>query len=71
MIQVLKPGNTTKQISCPKCNALLSYTKVDIKVNFYYDRSDFNNYYNHTEYIECPECNYQITLASYIDGVKQ
>lgn len=51
-MKVLRHGNTYKEIECKKCGALLSYCKVDIKIEEYM----------HTKYISCPECGKIITL---------
>lgn len=60
MIKVLKPGNTTKEVTCKNCTALLSYNKSDIK-------SSYNEGFDHlweTKYITCPECKNKIILQT-------
>lgn len=42
-MKVLKPGNTHKNIWCPKCHAYLSYTANDIEVIEQFD--DWCGYY--------------------------
>ena len=61
-MEVLRHGNTYKEIVCPKCNALLSYCKNDIK-----EYSDYEEYFGemhlfYAEYIICPECKKKINL---------
>ena len=60
MIKVLRPGNTTKEIECKRCNALLSYCRNDIKSldTFYVDKIV------EEEYIPCPECGAKIIISS-------
>ena len=36
-MEVIKHGNTYKEIECPGCRALLSYCKGDIKTKFIED----------------------------------
>ena len=66
-MEVLKHGNTYKEIECPKCGALLSYCKADVKE---YDRCDdyfgvWHSYYE--KYIKCLECDNKIILYSISD----
>ena len=69
-MEVIRHGNTYKEAECKKCNALLSYCKVDIQ-------SWRDEYYYSGEmclverqFIECPECKTQITLAYLVDGIE-
>jgi RNase P subunit RPR2 len=58
MIKVLKPGNTTKEVTCKNCTALLSYNKSDIKLSY----GEAFDYSWETKYIICPECKNKIIL---------
>ena len=63
-MQVIKHGNTYKEIECPKCNAWLSYCDSDIE-----SRCDMGNYHGQLytiskEWIVCPECYEKIVLKS-------
>ena len=56
MIKVLKPGNTTKEVTCKKCSALLSYNIRDIETN--------HDFLFEEKYIICPECKNKIILRT-------
>ena len=57
-MEVLKHGNTYKEVECPKCGALLSYCKADIE----YRNENQLFCIIHKEWITCPECNERIML---------
>lgn len=59
-MKVLKPGNTHKNIWCPKCHAYISYTANDIEVIEQFD--DWCGYYYQAQRIKCPECGEKIIL---------
>ena len=66
-MEVIKHGNTYKEVECPKCGALLSYCKKDVKN---YDKCDeiFGEWHSHhKEYINCLDCDHEIILYSYAD----
>lgn len=73
-MEVLKHGNTYKEVECPKCGALLSYCKSDVKVDnkTRYAETGYNFYTAtcHIEktYITCPECKRMIILKKTLDG---
>ena len=67
-MEVIKHGNTYKEVECKKCGALFSYCKSDV-----IKESDYCEYYDRfhwidKKYIICPECNNTITLEFKIDG---
>lgn len=65
---VLKHGNTYRDIECPKCGALLSYCKNDIKNHF--DGGEYGGEIHSfsRKWIVCPECDKEIELSLMIDG---
>ena len=69
-MQVLKHGNTYKEIECDKCGALLSYCIKDIQS--WSDCCDYfgDMHYIARQFIKCPECKRQITLKYFVDGVE-
>ena len=70
-MEVIKHGNTYREVECKKCGALLSYCKSDIKINSGYDDDYFGKIHSyHEEYIKCLDCGKKIILNSYIDGEK-
>lgn len=67
-MEVIKHGNTYREVECKKCGALLSYCEVDIKNN---NRDDIflgEEHYSRRKYIICPECKKEINLSWIIDG---
>ena len=65
-MEVIKHGNTYKEVECKKCGALLSYCKADVKeYNRYDDFFGEHSYYE--KYIKCLECNNKIILYSFAD----
>ena len=64
-MQVIKHGNTYKEVECPKCGAVLSYCKADVKKHDICDEyfGIWHSYYE--ESIECLECNKKIILYSF------
>lgn len=67
-MKVIKHGNTYNKTSCPKCNAVFSYTKKDI--NYKNTSEEFFGEWYHTyiEHINCPECNTKIKLKYQLNG---
>ena len=60
-MEVIKHGNTYKQIICSECNCTFSYCKKDIKETYLYDpESDCNCILY--KYIHCPECYERIPI---------
>jgi DNA-directed RNA polymerase subunit RPC12/RpoP len=69
-MEVLKHGNTYKEVECKGCGALLSYCKLDIEKQEYFDGL-FKEVYVYKEYIMCPECKNRIILKYKINGDDQ
>ena len=59
MIKVLRPGNTTREIECKYCNALLSYHLNDI----HHGWETYLDYLYQVEHINCPECGAKIMVS--------
>lgn len=70
-MEVIKHGNTYKEIECPRCGALLSYCKTDIKKDNRIDYYFGEHHYIHKEYVTCIECKTMIKLKYLIDGEEQ
>ncbi len=71
-MEVIKHGNTYKEIECPKCGAILSYCKADIKVDRYGNNCCFHDKQCITEiYVICPECSRKIILKCLKDEKEQ
>ena len=66
-MEVIKHGNTYKEVECKKCNALLSYCESDIKKNTHHDFWDWNDHWTTELYIICPECGTKIELKHLTD----
>lgn len=66
-MEVIKHGNTYKEIECKKCGALLSYCEADIKTKSRHGYYDFEEYFETTDYIECLECKEKINLKKFVD----
>lgn len=68
-MEVIKHGNTYKEVECQKCGALLSYCKADVK-EINKDEETFYGdwHYYIEEYITCPECDKRIILYKNVDG---
>ena len=70
-MEVLRHGNTYKEVECKNCGALLSYCKSDIKEISKCEEvfgGDWHSVYE--KYLYCPECNSKIILSLIIDGDK-
>ena len=68
-MEVIKHGNTYKEIECTKCKALLSYCEADIKGEGYGDSYFIESKRNtYEKYVTCPECRKKIMLSFIIDG---
>lgn len=68
-MEVLRHGNTYREVECKKCCALLSYSTGDIKVRDHSGEvfgGDFHS--NIKKYITCPECKEEIVLSWLVDG---
>jgi DNA-directed RNA polymerase subunit RPC12/RpoP len=59
MVKVLRPGNTTKEIECNICNALLSYHLKDTTTAW----ETYLDYLYQVEYINCPECGSKVMVS--------
>lgn len=71
-MQVIRHGNTYREIECKNCGALLSYCDSEvIKKSDCYEvfGGDWHSYSE--EYIICPECKKKIVFSSIIDGKEQ
>lgn len=71
-MEVIRHGNTYKEIECKRCTALLSYCAADIKDGD--SRTDYYNdswHYFQRKYIVCPECKEQINISWIVDGKEQ
>ena len=63
MIKVIKPGNTTREIECKYCNALLSYHLKDVTTAW----EEYAGGIFSIEYIKCPECGSRVVVSSEIN----
>lgn len=63
-MEVIRHGNTYKEVECKECGALLSCCERDIKSYEGLLPRIYNNvlYYIETFYVVCPECNNKIEL---------
>ena len=61
MIRVLKHGKIERTVTCPNCEALLSYTRNDIqwRVRIADNLNPYNTFYR---CIECPDCGEDIIM---------
>ena len=70
-MEVIRHGNTYKEVECEKCNALLSYCKADItKLSKCQEVFGGDWYSSEEQYLYCPECNEKIILSLIVDGEK-
>lgn len=68
-MEVIRHGNTYKEIECKKCGALLSYSNADVKeINKCEEVFGGDWYTSCKKYITCPECEKEIVLSWKIDG---
>ena len=68
-MEVIRHGDTYKEIECKKCGALLSYCAADIKIIDRYAGVFGGDWYTSCKkYITCPECEKEIVLSWKIDG---
>lgn len=67
-MEVLRHGNTYKEIECDKCGALLSYCESDIKKD--HTSKCYSGEISRTckTYVTCPECHKMITLSLVVNG---
>ena len=70
-MEVIRHGNTYKEVECKKCNALLSYHFSDIKTKFNCDEYFGEIHTSSRKWIVCPECENQINISCKIDGEEQ
>ena len=71
-MEVIRHGNTYREVECKKCGALLSYCEADINIIDDYDEVYFCRWHwIEKEYITCPECKNEIRLKYIIDGEEQ
>ena len=61
-MEVLRHGNTYKQVWCTECNALLSYCKRDIERSNRIEEYLGKWHTSYEKYIICPECKNKIIL---------
>ena len=70
-MEVLRHGNTYKEIGCKNCGALLSYCKTDItKISKCEEVFGGDWHSSDEKCIYCPECNSKIILSLIVDGEK-
>lgn len=67
-MQVIRHGNTYREVECGHCGALLSYCESEI-----IKKDDWDEYFggwhdSYKEYIICPECKKEIVFSFVIDG---
>lgn len=63
MIKIIKEGDTTAKVECPKCESLLEYDLCkDVQVS--------HSHRNEYHYIVCPKCGAHI-FPSYLNGPKR
>ena len=67
-MEVLRHGNTYREVECKKCGALLSYSTGDIKVRDHSGEVFGEIHSSCKKYITCPECKEEIVLSFVIDG---
>ena len=67
-MNVLKHGNTYREIECKNCGALLSYCLSEVIKKSNWDDSfgEWHGFYK--EYIICPECKKEIVFSFVVDG---
>ena len=70
-MEVIRHGNTYKEVECKKCGALLSYCNEDVKHDIRYDKDFVEFHYSYRKYIICPECKNKIDISWTIDGEEQ
>lgn len=58
-IQVIKYGDTRKECACHHCKSVLSYEPSDVIKQALYSMAEYEKT---VYYIECPVCQYQISL---------
>lgn len=70
-MEVLRHGNTYKEVECKKCGALLSYCEADVDNDYNWDEYFGEVHSIYKEYICCPECKNEIKLKYKVDGKEQ
>lgn len=63
-MEVLRHGNTYREVECKKCCALLSYCEADVKIIYDDEMKDGEWVNNDIRYIYCPECKNTIWIQS-------
>lgn len=64
-MDVLKHGNTFKQVSCSHCGCVFNYCQKDIKTKRFV-AAPFTEYdldYTWSDVVECPECKSYVILS--------
>ena len=69
-MEVIKHGNTYKEIECKNCNALLTYCKSDIRYEGSHSEGvgGLPHHSQEIRYVTCPECNNWIIISNIING---
>ena len=67
-MKVIRHGNTHKEVECPKCGALLSYTLADVKMDFGVEEYFGEMHSYDKRHIICPECKRGIIFSLKVDG---
>lgn len=62
MIEVIKHGNTTKEITCNNCEAVLRYEKSDVTTR--YLMNAFGLVIGEESHINCPDCKSDIKIRA-------
>ena len=68
MTIVIKHGNEYNEIECKKCNAIIGFTKADIKRRCRAFEYGGEIHGTHAEWIICPECKEENYLVYKVDG---
>ena len=70
-MEIIKHGETYKELTCGNCKALLGYSYRDVEHSV--EKDTFNNQVHETisEFFYCPECGCRIVLSLKIDGVSR
>lgn len=68
-MEILKHGETYREIECEKCRAYVGYSYRDIEHKLMNDAYNGKIHETISEFIYCPECGCRIVLSLKIDGV--
>lgn len=68
-MEILKHGETFKEIDCEICKAKIGYSNRDIEHTLAKDAYNGHIHETVSEFIYCPECGCRLVLSLKIDGV--